>query len=68
MVTSFRHAFIVTYGRTGSTVLMSLLNASGRTRIFGENYGYLYGLYRSLATLDNWQARAEEAPASGHPV
>jgi len=54
----FRHpeagyAFIVTYGRSGSTLLQHLLNAIPSVVIRGENNNALYHLYRS------WQAITE---------
>jgi Sulfotransferase family len=45
------HLFIVTYGRTGSTLLMGILNAHPKIRIAGENAGLAQDLYRALDTL-----------------
>lgn len=43
----YRYVFIVTYGRSGSTLLMSLLNTIPGYRINGENYNALYRLYQA---------------------
>jgi Sulfotransferase family len=46
-VHDYRYVFIVTYGRSGSTLLMSLLNTIPGYRISGENYNALYRLYQA---------------------
>ena len=46
-----RHMFIVTYGRTGSTLLLGLLNAYDDVRVKGENFNALYYVYRAKAAL-----------------
>ena len=43
--------FIVTYGRSGSTVLQSILQTIPRSHISGENYNALYGLHQSVASV-----------------
>ncbi len=40
-----RFVFIVTYGRTGSTVLQKLLNAMPGVYVAGENHGIVRGLF-----------------------
>jgi hypothetical protein len=61
----YRYVFIVTYGRSGSTLLMSLLNTIPGYRINGENYNALYRLYQA----DNAITRAyEKAHGHGHLV
>lgn len=49
------HLFIVTYGRTGSTLLLGILNAHPKIRIHGENEGLFHQLYCSLKALDAYQ-------------
>lgn len=49
------HLFIVTYGRTGSTLLLGILNAHPKIRIQGENAGLFHGLYESLRKLDQFE-------------
>jgi len=46
-----RHVFIVTSGRTGSTLLLGMLNAHDGVHIQGENFGFLYYQYKSLEAL-----------------
>ncbi|MGH3679354.1 MAG: sulfotransferase family protein [Natronosporangium sp.] len=48
----YRYVFIVTYGRSGSTLLMSLLNTIPGYRINGENNNALYRLYQANAAID----------------
>ncbi|MEP4037166.1 sulfotransferase [Pseudophaeobacter sp.] len=48
---SYRYIFIVTYARSGSTLLMSLLNHCDGTCIRGENRATLYHLYRATEAL-----------------
>ena len=49
------HLFIVTYGRTGSTLLLAILNAHPKIRVLGENSGLVLQLYRSLNALDDYE-------------
>lgn len=44
-----RYVFVVTYGRSGSTLTQGLLNALPRTLVRGENDLYLLHLYRAWA-------------------
>lgn len=53
-----RILFMVTYGRTGSTLLQGLLNACPRTLMLGENWGVLYGLHQLRASLQQWRDHA----------
>lgn len=45
------HVFIITYGRSGSTLLQSILNSIPGYKINGENHNALFNLYRSYAAL-----------------
>ena len=47
----FDYVFVVTYGRSGSTLVQGLLNAFPRTLVRGENDLYLLDLYRALARV-----------------
>ena len=47
----YRYVFVVTYGRSGSTLVQGLLNAFPRVLVRGENDLYLLDLYRALARL-----------------
>ncbi len=44
---ALRYVFVVTYGRSGSTLLQSLLNSCKGVQIRGENGNVLYHLYRA---------------------
>lgn len=48
-----RYVFVVTYGRSGSTLLMNLINSADGCCIRGENNNALYGLYQSYAALND---------------
>lgn len=45
----FRYVFVVTYGRSGSTLVQGLLNALPRTLVRGENNFYILPLFRASA-------------------
>lgn len=47
----YRYVFVVTYGRSGSTLLMGLLNTIPGYRIRGENLNALYRLYQADAAV-----------------
>lgn len=51
VVGEFEYVFVVSYGRSGSTLLMGLLNALPGYRIRGENYNTLYRLYQADAAV-----------------
>jgi hypothetical protein len=47
----FDRVFVITYGRSGSTLLQCLLNALPGYRIYGENDGFLFKLQASYEAL-----------------
>ncbi len=51
-----KHLFIVTYGRTGSTLLQGILNAHPKIHISGENSGLFLSLYRVLGSLESYES------------
>jgi hypothetical protein len=51
MNAKFDRVFVVTYGRSGSTLLQGLLNAIPGYRIYGENAGFLFKLQESYEAL-----------------
>lgn len=53
----FDHVFIVTYGRTGSTLLMNILNGIDGYFIRGESDGLIAPLVRALDICDGMNAR-----------
>jgi hypothetical protein len=48
---NYSSILIVTYGRSGSTLLQGLLNSIDSCRIGGENYSFCAGLYQSYRSL-----------------
>lgn len=57
-----RHVFVISYGRTGSTLLMALLSNHPRVLVRGENrslFRYLQGAYDSLTA--SYDPRGSEA-------
>ena len=65
----YGYVFIATYGRSGSTLLMSLLNTIPGYRIHGENYNALYHLYRAASAIrtgrERWSGPDHLRPQSG---
>src|SRR5690625_2457326 len=63
-----KHLFIVTYGKSGSTLLMDSLNTIPGWCLRGENGGALYDLYRHYTTLtgsqDHWSSGAPLPPTN----
>lgn len=47
----YRYVFVVTYGRSGSTLVQGLLNTLPRTLVRGENNLYVLPLFRARAQL-----------------
>jgi len=50
---SYKYVFIITYGRSGSTLLQGLLNSIDSYYIKGENYNFCYGFFKSYQSLLN---------------
>ena len=50
-LSDYRYIFIVTYARSGSTLLQSLINTALGADVKGENTNALYHLYKSYASL-----------------
>src|SRR5687767_11745676 len=61
----FRHIFIVTYGRSGSTLLNGVLNAIPGVCVRGENDNTLFRIYNALLAAEETVKRA--APVPTHP-
>jgi hypothetical protein len=59
----YNYVFVVTYGRSGSTLLMGLLNAIPGYRILGENGNALYRLFQAYAAI---AAAHEKFPGALH--
>jgi hypothetical protein len=52
----FRYVFVVTYGRSGSTLVQGLLNALPRTLVRGENNLYVLHLFRAMASVEEFRS------------
>lgn len=63
-MTRFRSCLIVTYGRSGSTLLQGVLNAIPGWLIRGENENFAVHLYRAHAALHLAQTRPYPADTS----
>jgi len=61
---NYESLLIVTYGRSGSTLLQGVLNEIDGVLIKGENCNFCYGLYQSYKSLARAKARAEKARVS----
>lgn len=62
--------FIVTYGRTGSTLLQGVLNSMPGCLVRGENYNAAYGLYQTWSSLSRARqefGRGEEGTRPEYP-
>lgn len=63
----FKYLFVITYGRSGSTLLAGLLNLVPGALIRGENHGALNHLYRAVRSAERTQTqpgvRPEDTPA-----
>ncbi len=58
---SYRYLFIVTYGRSGSTLLQGLLNSIDGVIIKGENGNAFYDLYTSYQKLTDYKHKDKGA-------
>jgi|GEM_PF-925266 len=60
---NYRSILIVTYGRSGSTLLQGVLNTIPDTTIRGENYDFCWGLYGAWKALtaarNDWGDKAQ---------
>lgn len=61
----FEHLLIITYGRSGSTLLMSILNTIEGVLIAGENYNICLHLYRAYKSL--LKAKQHNGNTPKHP-
>lgn len=55
--TSPRYVFVVTYGRSGSTLTQGMLNTLPRTLVRGENNLYLLPIFRAYSSLATFKDR-----------
>lgn len=64
---NYDHAFVVTYGRSGSTLLQGILNTIQGAEIRGENGNALYGIYRSCVQLRQSKQFPQGNDKPSHP-
>ena len=62
-----RYVFIVTSGRTGSTLLASMLNTQSGVEIRGENFGFLYLQFKALGAIKLAKAHLGAEPIRQSP-
>jgi hypothetical protein len=63
-----RHVFVVTYGRSGSTLLMGILNSTPGWLLRGENRDAVHHLYTFHRTMVRESTRKRGTPLSAtHP-
>lgn len=63
----YRYIFVVTYARSGSTLLQSVLNSTPGTQIRGENRNILYNLYKSISRANSGRVRDPAPRPPDHP-
>lgn len=66
----YRYIFIITYARSGSTLLQSILNSADGVQIRGENNNVAYHLHRAIKAVTNaksFHGRNHKATARDHP-
>lgn len=56
----FRHIFLITYGRSGSTLLNGILNSIPGVCMRGENYGALAHLGRAVEAITKTREKAND--------
>jgi Sulfotransferase family len=54
---ALRYVFVVTYGRSGSTLTQGMLNTLPRTLVRGENNLFLLPMFRAYAGLEAFQGK-----------
>jgi len=62
---NFESLLIITYGRSGSTLLMGVLNSIEGVVVRGENYDFCFYLYRAYKSLLN--SKNQSGTKSQHP-
>lgn len=63
----YRYVFVVTYGRSGSTLVQGLLNTLPRTLVRGENNFYVLPLFRALVNVRHFRrTHMKHNPRASH--
>lgn len=61
----YKYIFVLTYARSGSTLLQALLNTVDKVQIRGENNNALFHIYKTIDGITH--AKNEHGPASKQP-
>lgn len=61
MIGDYRYIFVITYARSGSTLLQSLVNSAPGVQIRGENANAAYHMYRMQGALYDTRKRGRNA-------
>ncbi|WP_458735155.1 sulfotransferase [Zobellella taiwanensis] len=64
---NYKHIFIITYGRTGSTLLQGILNTHDEVIIKGENLNFCHGIFKSYLALKETIEKHGNAKIPSHP-
>ena len=56
---AYRFVFVITYARSGSTLLQSILNSTPGVLLRGENHGLLFHLFKATQAAINTQERGK---------
>jgi hypothetical protein len=63
----YRYVFVVTYGRSGSTLVQGLLNTLPRTLVRGENNFYVLPLFRAMVNARSFRrTHMKHNPRASH--
>ena len=64
---TYRYVFVVTYGRSGSTLVQGLLNTLPRTVVRGENNLYVLPLFRAMSSVQAFRkTHLQHNPKASH--
>lgn len=64
---SYGYVFVVTYGRSGSTLVQGLLNTLPRTLVRGENNLYVLHLFRAMQSVKSFRhTHLKHNPKASH--
>lgn len=58
-----RHVLILTYGRSGSTLLQGLLNRAPTVHVAGENGDFVYHLFKANQVIEATKAQVGQDPS-----
>lgn len=58
----YQSILIISYGRSGSTLLREVINTIDNVHLKGENYSFCFGLYQTWKSLTSTKKKVREAP------